>query len=103
MHLNSNLLTRVPPQLSKFIQLQTISLDRNFILSFSNNAFNFSRQSPKYLWLNNNRLNGIEAGAFQGTHFNLNKNLLITFHANVLTLRQAITGTKLLFFCTPMN
>ena len=65
MHLNSNLLTRIPPQLPKFTQLSTISLDRNFILSFPSNAFNFTRP-PKYLWLNNNRLNGIEAGAFQG-------------------------------------
>ena len=68
--LNWNLLTRVPLQISQFTHLETVLLDQNFIISLPKNAFNFTRP-PRYLWLNNNRLNAIEAGAFQGINANL--------------------------------
>ena len=65
MSLNRNLLTRVPLQISQFTHLETVLLDQNFIISIPYNAFNFTRP-PRYLWLNNNRINAFEAGAFQG-------------------------------------
>ena len=60
-----NLLTRVPDQIVKFTQLDSIILDHNSIHTIAKNSFNFIR-SPRYVWLSNNQMTSIEKDSFQG-------------------------------------
>lgn len=65
LSLGNNSLTRIPERLSEMLALVHVSLADNNIHSIPGGAFKFTK-TLQYLGLNDNQLDNIAPGAFQG-------------------------------------
>ena len=65
LSLGNNSLTRVPDRITEMLDLVHVSLGNNNINSIPKDTFNFTK-TLQYLGLNDNQLESIAPGAFQG-------------------------------------